>query len=165
MKKKTTLLICERLMQHSDSQVMGNGQDCDLPCDKVMENWPDPHETRTTNNWKLPEWEQQGHVSKNRVSPAASSSTSFRTLLSSTSSSSSSPSFAFFAPSLTGTTVKLVGIFTPTASFQSLLSSVTLSFFLPSLPLVIPLSSKPHLSPSAAFLVPFFCCFRPAAWV
>lgn len=60
-----------------------------------------------------------------------SSSSSLNTLLSSTS-SSSSPSFAFFALSFTGTTVKLVGIFTPCALAVSCLSrSYLFPFFVP----------------------------------
>lgn len=86
------------------------------------------------------------------ISPVRCSSSSFSTLFSSPS-AFSSPSFAFLVLSFTGTTVKLVGIFTPCVSSQRLLfvTLLSLSFF-PSLSrcsaasLFLPTSSDCHSS-------------------
>ena len=101
-----------------------------------------------------------------------SSSSSLNTLLSSTS-SSSSPSFPFPALSFTGTTVKLVGIFTPCALAVSCLSRSYLFPFFPSR-LFFHCSSCLSLPPSynwqSALLLNsptqlFVCLFRIAALV
>lgn len=97
-------------------------------CDLLMKSWKvgqicATQELQNLNNSRI---RALSLCFQNNVSPAASSSSSLSTLLSST--SSSSPSFTFFVPSLTGTTVKFVGIFTPCASFQCLLFD-TLPFF------------------------------------